>query len=64
MGSAAVIRNVLSRLWYEEHGATAVEYAALLAMIFLAVVGTVAVVGEKTGSFFQNATDQFSEHGM
>ncbi len=56
--------RLLSRLWSEEHGATAVEYATLLAMIFLAVVGTVAVVGQQTGSFFQNATDQFSEFGM
>jgi len=59
-----VTPQLLSRLWEEEHGATAVEYAALLAMIFLAVVGAVALVGEQAGQFFQNATDQFSEHGL
>ena len=48
----------------EQEGATAVEYAALLALIFLAVVGAVAAVGQQAGTMFQNATEELSEHGL
>ena len=59
-----MIRRLWIRLWREEQGATAVEYAALLALIFLAVIAGVTAVGERTGAMFQNATDQFEAHGM
>ncbi len=58
------MKRLLTGLWYEERGATAVEYAALLALIFLAVIAGVAAVGEQTGTMFQNATEQFDAHGM
>ncbi len=58
----------VSRLWLallrEEDGPTAVEYAALLAVIFLAVVGAVAAVGQQAGNMFQNATEELSNHGL
>lgn len=38
----------------EERAATAVEYAVMLALILLAVIGAVATVGAGTGGMFSN----------
>ena len=43
--------NVL-HLLREEGGATAVEYAVMLAMILMAVVGAIGAVGAQTGGMW------------
>jgi Flp pilus assembly pilin Flp len=40
----------------EEHGATAVEYAIMLAFIAAVVVGAVAFLGRETNSQFQKVS--------
>lgn len=37
----------------EEHGATAVEYALMLAFIFMVVIGAVAFLGRETSSQYE-----------
>ena len=40
----------------EDHGATAVEYAIMLAFIAAIVVGAVAFLGQQTNSQFEKVT--------
>ncbi len=39
--------NVISRLWSEESGQDIAEYAVMLAVILVLVVGTVRLIGSK-----------------
>ncbi|KCZ57127.1 MULTISPECIES: Flp family type IVb pilin [Hyphomonas] len=49
-------------LWAtDERGATAIEYGLILALIFVAIVGGVTVLGDNTGAAMQNAADQFPD---
>jgi pilus assembly protein Flp/PilA len=41
----------------EEDGPTAVEYAVMLAFIFLVVVSAVRILGDRTSTAFQQAAD-------
>lgn len=45
--------NTLKRFWSDESGATMVEYAVLVALIALAVIATVALVGAQIDTMFQ-----------
>ena len=47
------------RFWAEESGATAAEYAVLLALILLVVIGAVAALGTKVSSTFVDAEQSF-----
>ena len=40
--------NLLTRLFRDEHGATAVEYGLILAMIVLAMIATLSGVANET----------------
>ena len=42
----------LRRLFSEQQGATAVEYAVMLGMILLVLIGAVTTVGTNTNSLF------------
>jgi Flp pilus assembly pilin Flp len=41
---------------HEERGATAIEYALMLALIFMVVIGAVAVLGRSTNEQFTKVT--------
>ena len=41
-----------------ERGATAVEYGLILALIFLAIVGSVSLVATTTTTMWNNVSDQ------
>ena len=45
---AAVVDRVL-----EDRGATAVEYALMLALIFMVIIGAVAFLGQSTNAQFE-----------
>jgi len=49
------MKTFIKKLWTEEDGPTAVEYAIMLALIIAAVVGTVTAVGVNTNAFYDNA---------
>ena len=40
------------RLWNEQHGQSLVEYAAMLAILLLVVVGAVSLVGKNANQAF------------
>jgi Flp pilus assembly pilin Flp len=44
--------NVLRRLWQEEQGQDIAEYAVMLAVILVIVVGTIRLIGTKSNTVF------------
>jgi pilus assembly protein Flp/PilA len=50
------LRRVVAR----ERGATAVEYALMVALIAAVIIGVVAVLGHQTSSAFGNYNSSFS----
>ena len=56
--------NLLKKLWREEDGPTAVEYAVMLALIIAVCVGTVNVMANATrDSFDRSAAEIESAFG-
>jgi len=45
-------RTLVGRLIADERGATAMEYALLLALLAMAIIGSVTAVGAATGNKF------------
>jgi pilus assembly protein Flp/PilA len=52
-----VLRN-LKYFLKNEHGATAIEYALIAALIFLAIVGSVAFLGERVTALYTNIANE------
>ena len=57
----------MSNLWkkirsllQDESGPTSVEYAVIVMLIFLAVIGTVQVIGSSLSGSFQNSSNQIN----
>jgi Flp pilus assembly pilin Flp len=48
------MRHVLRRLWNDEQGQDVAEYAVMLAVILLLVVGTIKLVGTNANSTFSS----------
>jgi Flp pilus assembly pilin Flp len=46
---------VLRRLWPEDRGQDIAEYAVMLAVILVIVVGTVQLIGSNANNVFSNA---------
>ena len=46
--------NGLSKLWRDEQGQDIAEYAVMLAVILIIVVGTVKLIGTNANSTFSN----------
>jgi Flp pilus assembly pilin Flp len=46
---------VLRRLWLEDRGQDIAEYAVMLAVILVIVVGTVQLIGSNANNVFSNA---------
>ncbi len=48
------VLNVWRRLWQEEEGQDIAEYAVMLAVILVIVVGTVRLIGSNSNTVFSN----------
>ena len=46
--------NFLRKLWQEENGQDIAEYAVMLAVILVIVVGTVRLIGSNANNVFSN----------
>lgn len=53
-------QSPIARLFSEEKAATAVEYALMIALIALAIVGAVTALGLALPGWFQPAADTLS----
>lgn len=49
------MRALISRLWREDSGQDIAEYAVMLAVILVLVVGTVRLIGSSSNNVFSNA---------
>lgn len=48
------VRNLISRLFHDESGQDIAEYAIMLAVILIIVVGTVRLIGGNANNTFSN----------
>ena len=46
--------NLLRRLWSEDEGQDIAEYAVMLAVILVIVVGTIRLIGSNANTVFSN----------
>ena len=53
-----LIRRILRRRTGDDSGATAVEYAVMLALILLALIASIATVGVGTGGIWSNNSNE------
>lgn len=53
--------QLVARLFFEEDGPTAVEYAVMLALIMGAIIATVATFGGATGNMYGNISQDVDE---
>ena len=49
-----VMKNLLCNLWREDQGQDIAEYAVMLAVILVIVVGTIRLVGSQANNVFSN----------
>ena len=49
-----VMKNLLFNLWREDQGQDIAEYAVMLAVILVIVVGTIRLVGSQANNVFSN----------
>lgn len=54
----------LTRLLWDEDGPTAVEYAVMLALILMAVMGGIGAVGSQTGGMWSDIEAQTQAEGL
>jgi Flp pilus assembly pilin Flp len=47
--------ELIRRLWFEESGQDIAEYAVMLAVILVLVVGTIRLIGTNANTVFSNA---------
>jgi pilus assembly protein Flp/PilA len=52
--------GLIKSLWNDESGATAVEYGIMVALIAVAIIGTVSVLGGTLGSLFESVDSELS----
>ena len=48
------MRNLIHRVWSEDQGQDIAEYAVMLAVILVLVVGTIRLVGSNANTVFSN----------
>jgi Flp pilus assembly pilin Flp len=48
------MRNLIQRIWSEDQGQDIAEYAVMLAVILVLVVGTIRLVGSNANNVFSN----------
>lgn len=51
------MRQFLKRLFRDQHGATAVEYAVMLALILMLCIGGIVLVGNSTRTSWENSSN-------
>lgn len=49
------MRGIISKLWRDDSGQDIAEYAVMLAVILVLVVGTVRLIGSSSNNVFSNA---------
>jgi pilus assembly protein Flp/PilA len=58
------MKSFLKTLWRQEDAATAVEYAVMLALILIAVIGAIGSVGAQTGGMWGDIDNELTTVGF
>jgi Flp pilus assembly pilin Flp len=53
--------NLLRRLWSEEQGQDIAEYAVMLAVILVIVVGTIRLIGGNANNVFSSVSSSIAQ---
>jgi Flp pilus assembly pilin Flp len=56
----ATVINIICRLWAEESGQDVAEYAVMLAVILVIVIGTVRLIGGNANNVFSQVSSQMA----
>jgi Flp pilus assembly pilin Flp len=59
-GGETMVRSI-KRLWCEEQGQDIAEYAVMLAVILLLVVGTVTLIGGSSNNVFSSVASSIGQ---
>jgi Flp pilus assembly pilin Flp len=54
VGGGANMNHLLIRLWRDDEGQDIAEYAVMLAVILVLVVGTIRLIGSNANTVFSN----------
>lgn len=58
------MKLLLLRLWTEDDGTTAVEYAVMLAMILIVIIGAITSFGGAGNGMYGRIDNQMRNHGI
>jgi len=48
------VSNFIRKIWYEDEGQDIAEYAVMVAVILIIVVGTIRLIGTNSNTVFSN----------
>jgi Flp pilus assembly pilin Flp len=57
----ANLMNAIQRLWIDENGQDVAEYAVMLAVILVIVIGTVRLIGGSANNVFSQVSSQITQ---
>jgi len=52
--------NLLKKFWIDDHGATAIEYGLIAALIAVAAIGAMQGIGNKLNTTFNNVSNSLN----
>ncbi len=52
--------ELLRKMWLDDEGQDIAEYALMLAVILVVVIGAVRLIGTNAGNIFNSASDQLT----
>jgi Flp pilus assembly pilin Flp len=55
------MRNILRRLWQEDEAQDIAEYAVMLAVILVIVVGTIRLIGANANNVFSSVASSIAQ---
>ena len=58
------MRRFFQTLWHDEQAATAVEYAVMLALILVVIIGAIGAVAQQTGGMWSNVKGNLDSAGF
>ena len=53
-GETSRVKQIIYRLWWEDEGQDIAEYAVMLAVILVIVVGTIRLIGSSANNVFSS----------
>jgi Flp pilus assembly pilin Flp len=57
----ANLMNAIQKLWIDENGQDVAEYAVMLAVILVIVIGTVRLIGGSANNVFSQVSSQIAQ---